>query len=176
MSFLDLSVQKIDAEVQIGSEKYPHDIRDLQQPGGLVLAIEAYRHGDDEDIEKHDPDEGGKAPFEREEEDRPDEVDDELDVVDDLGVARIQAVGFEDAVRDAHQGIEDAPRDGEEDCGRREGRLIELGIARRTGGQQTDDRSEHQRHEDGYDIDFDFLPIDRYRHSQHSFYHIDYYM
>ena len=114
-----LSVQQIGREVEVGGEQQPDAIGDLQESGGLILAVKAHGHDPYQYIQEDDPDKREQPPFQREEQDRPDQVDDQLRVIDDLGVRRVKPAPFEHPVRDPHQDVEDAPSDGEEDRRRR---------------------------------------------------------
>ena len=176
MIFVALSVQKEGREVEVACEQHPQTVGDLQISRGLISAVEAQRHDYDEDIEQHDPDEREEPPLEREEQDRPDQVDDELGVVDGLGILCREPVPFQNAVRDTHQGVQDAPRDGEEDRRGRERGLVELVVVHRARGQQSHDGAEDQRYEDGYGVGFDFFLVDSDGHSNSPYLIYEYYM
>ena len=152
--YLGSYIKQIDRQVEVACEDNPRAVRELQQPRCFVASVKAYRHCDDEDIEQNYPDERKEPPFEREEEDRPYQIDYELGVIYRLGLAVVQLINLEHREGYAHQGVQYRPRDGEEDRRGRERGLREVVIAHRAGGQQPDRRSQRQGYDYGYDIGF----------------------
>ena len=149
------SVEKIESEVKIRCEQHPDQIRDLEQSRRLVEAIEAHRHRQYQQIEQEDPHQCEQPPLQREEGDRPQQVEDQLGIVDQLRPVVVEPAQLEATVADAHQRVQPRPHDGKEDRRRREsglGQTVEGVAAPR---EQSDRRPEGEGDEDVLRVGFD---------------------
>ena len=118
-----LAVEKVDGDVEVSCEGDPEGIGDLQIGGDGTDAAVEQDGAHDKDKEQKQPDKGEEEKTEAEEENAPKEVDDERGGVGGkavaCGVGVASAVEVDERCADAHEDVEDAPDDGEQNGGRR---------------------------------------------------------
>ena len=73
-----LSVQRKDAGIEVGRERHPQDIRDLQIGGCFADAAEIDRHRDDQQEQDNDPDQSEEIILPVEENNAPKEIKSDL--------------------------------------------------------------------------------------------------
>ena len=111
-----------DISVEVGGEERPEQVR-YEEPGGSAVPAACSEDVEShEDIQQYDVDESGQRIAQREEQDTPQEVGDELQnpQTDDSFVLPTHDEAPE---RKSHAKVQDAPSDREYDVGRRECRL-----------------------------------------------------